>query len=546
MPARDTTIDAREPLALPPVPPPAPATYVWRDRFLAALFALALAAPGLALFANIDRTTLEFENRVAAPWPGRSTPGGLSNIVGAFERAFADRFGARDLLIQMHHTALAVIFGTSPVANVIIGRDGWLFFKGEGNGVAFDRDFRRSLPPSVPEIAAIADGIARRVQFLARSGIDYLLVIVPDKYTIYPEHVPLALQPLSDRSPLDALLALLPAEVLAHVLDLRPALLAAKGERQLYFSTDTHWNANGAWIGYRQIRSALRKDAGGGSPEPLPPESLNGQISGDLAHMIGAPTYFSSPRPTLTGGLGTPICARTDDGAPPVWGAPRQILHCPSAPLGKAAIFNDSMGIPLVHLLSSEFRESRWAEGRVWNARELVAWSPTIVIDEIVERNLALLGDASFLGPVPTAPSALREWSRGRPPGAPEATRETLSCALDQVNGSPVTGAFEIRARDTLGIDGWAADAGSGTLPQSAWVVLRDGDTIMHVAAELGRSRPDVATATGNASLATAGYRVRAATGGIPAGSYAVSMTWIDRNGWMSCDLRRTLKMRAD
>ena len=549
MTALDATRSLHDPLALPRVPPLAPATQLWRDRLLAALFVLALAAPGLALIATSDRTTMEFENRAAAPWPSSPRLLAASEFTGGFERAFADRFGARDFLVRLHHIALAVIFRTSPVANVLIGRDGWLYFKGD-DGRAFDRDFRRSLPPSAPEIAAIADGITRRIQFLSALGIDYLLVVVPDKYTIHPEHVPLALQPLSDRSPFDGVLAMLPAHALPHVLDLRPALLAAKKDRQLYLSTDTHWNANGVWIGYQQILAALRKDPDGRSAQPLPPERIDGEVSGDLAKMIGVTSHFSSPRISLVREPGNRTCAVSDTGALPVFGAPAQTLYCPSAPFGTTAIFNDSMAFPLVALLADEFRESHWTRARAWNLRELAAWSPAIVIDEVVERHLPSIADVSFLPSTQASNVAVssgpRNWSHGRPPGAPEIARQTLSCALDQVNATPVSGLFELRARDPFAMEGWAANTQSGSVPQSAWLVLERGDAVLHVPVQLGRPRPDVAAATGKPALATAGYRVVASSDDVPAGTYSVSMVWSDKDGWMTCDLRRKLNMRAE
>ncbi len=156
----------RDELGLPAVPPRAPATNPWRDRALAAVFAAGIALPGLSMFVAGSRTTMQFENRPAAPWPvvtGYRLP---PDFPGAFERAFADRFGGRDALIGFHHAATVVLFRRSPVQNVLVGRDGWLYYKGD-DGRAFDRDFRRATPPSAAETAAIADGIARRVRFLA-------------------------------------------------------------------------------------------------------------------------------------------------------------------------------------------------------------------------------------------------------------------------------------------------------------------------------------------------------------------------------------------
>ena len=58
-----------DPLALPPIPPPAPATHPLRDAIVATLFGAALALTGFAALKTPAQTTLEFENRSIAAWP---------------------------------------------------------------------------------------------------------------------------------------------------------------------------------------------------------------------------------------------------------------------------------------------------------------------------------------------------------------------------------------------------------------------------------------------------------------------------------------------
>ena len=64
-----------------------------------------------------------------------------ATFAAAFGQAFADRFGMRSALILAQHWALVDIFGVSPVSNVMIGRDGWLFWLGE-DGQSLDRHYR--------------------------------------------------------------------------------------------------------------------------------------------------------------------------------------------------------------------------------------------------------------------------------------------------------------------------------------------------------------------------------------------------------------------
>ena len=252
------TVDRRPSLALPPVPPPAPAAHPWRDRIVALLFVLALVIPlaGVVMKRNLEETA--FEKRRTVAWP--AAPSSLAawrTFPSAFEAAFADRFGGRDRLIALHHFTKTAVFGVSPVDKMLIGRDGWLFFLGE-DGKSLDRDYRGISPYAPDEGKQVAAELKRRHDFLASLGIPYIVMIVPDKHTIYPEYLPAWVKRVEGETRLDKLYAALRAYPEVKVLDIRPALLAAKSRERLYFKTDSHWNYLGATVGYDELMKAVK------------------------------------------------------------------------------------------------------------------------------------------------------------------------------------------------------------------------------------------------------------------------------------------------
>src|SRR5215471_14997121 len=125
--------NAEDPLALPRVPPPAPADHPRRDRVLALLFLLVL--PLIALVNPLGGFSTVWENRNPTPWP-RLEP--LRDFPAHFEQAFSDHFRGRKLLLFIEHAAVAGLFRTSPVSNVMMGREGWLYWLGE-DGHSLDR-----------------------------------------------------------------------------------------------------------------------------------------------------------------------------------------------------------------------------------------------------------------------------------------------------------------------------------------------------------------------------------------------------------------------
>ena len=61
-----------DPLALPPVPPPARADHPWHDRVVIALFGVALAVAFAGTIVKRNITVTSYENRIAAGWPAMS------------------------------------------------------------------------------------------------------------------------------------------------------------------------------------------------------------------------------------------------------------------------------------------------------------------------------------------------------------------------------------------------------------------------------------------------------------------------------------------
>jgi alginate O-acetyltransferase complex protein AlgJ len=380
-----------DPLALPRVPHPAPANHPWRDRIVAAAFVLAL--PVLALVKPFGGDSTLLENRSPAKWPSLFP---LAGFAPRFERAFADRFHSRDALILLHHAALVKVFHTSPVSNVLIGRDGWLFWLGE-DGRSLDRLYRGTLPIEDSGIAATAAELARREHYLASRGIAYLVVVVPEKFTIYPEHLPEFVIQSPAPHPLVRLGAMIVAAGVSYI-DLTDALRNAKASARVYYQTDSHWNLFGAAVGYEMIMREVQQLLGDkrlpAIAAPLRPPYVPGAdwYRGDLARMIvGAPFYREPDYAPLSKVLADPSgrCARRiDDGKDDGF----QLYHCARPGLPKAIVYHDSMAIYLMPLVSENFSRVLFVSGQRLDAALIEREKPDIVIEELVERGLLVPG----------------------------------------------------------------------------------------------------------------------------------------------------------
>src|SRR6185436_13342117 len=132
--------------------------------------------------------------------------------------------------------------------------------------------------------------------WLAARGIGYVVVVVPEKFTIYPEYLPawIARSPLP--SPYDRVRAAVERDGRVTFVDLRAPLLAAKARERLYFQTDSHWNYNGAVVGYAELMRAVQQALAPGAlptiapaPRPVYVPGVD-YYSGDLVQMLGLPS----------------------------------------------------------------------------------------------------------------------------------------------------------------------------------------------------------------------------------------------------------------
>jgi hypothetical protein len=256
--------------------------------------------------------------------------------------------------------------------------------------------YRASRPFSPRQLAAWAEMFRRRHDWLAERGIRYLVVIPPNKETIYPEFMPRFATRVGGPSRLDQLLAYLGKHHRdVSVIDLREPLLRAKEHEPLYYRTDTHWNSRAGYLAYARIMEAL--SAWFPTLEPRPRsafEPRSRECQGlDLATLIGMTDRFTDTADELV--AREPATARN---APASCRMPSKFpdFQAPFAMerddprLPRAVMFRDSFSGALIPLLSEHFRRIVYAWKYTLD-RELVEREhPDVVMQELVERALML------------------------------------------------------------------------------------------------------------------------------------------------------------
>ena len=351
------------------------------------MFLVAMIAPWPGLISGRDPlSAVETEKRELAAKPGfpreRKEFREFPRRVDAY---LADHFGFRESLIRGHSWLLYFGLRTSPSDRVIVGRHGWLFYDGraadDGDPIA---DFRGIPPLSFAELERWRWSFQNQHDWLRAHGRDHVVVLVPAKETVYPEHFPRAYTRLGPPV-IEQIRRHLVERTDVPVVDLTPALIAAKEVAPVYFEGDTHWNPFGAYVGYREIVKRLGMMVPG--MEPMPEEGFVREekigTGGDLALMMRLHDRFRQtwvfmnpvkPLQAEIEALGegdmAELISRVDD---------------PGLP--KAGILRDSFTVFLVPYLSEHFSSAHYMWARTGFDMGLIGRTePDVVLQIIADR----------------------------------------------------------------------------------------------------------------------------------------------------------------
>jgi alginate O-acetyltransferase complex protein AlgJ len=361
-------------------------------RLLFAVLAIAFFATPVALRA-LGVTAEAFENRRFAESPK------LSQGWDAFEqttRFLVDRMPLRAQAVRANTRIWTDVFGTTPrygsqstlagdaalpfagtteqdqaarpaaadtAAQVLAGRDDWLFLTGEQD---------RSCEPFLPFAQALGRWRAL-IASIRGKGARVLLVVPPDKGSVYPEHLPqFAGKACALRGKRTLWRMLRRQDGRSRVVGLRDVLLRRKrtfGD-DLYARKDSHWSTLGSLA---LVRAVLRRVGGSPTARTMPVVKVRAgevvdpgraEYVGDLTRLLGAPETDTQAR--------------------------REIRREPTAPRvpGRTVLVGDSYSDAPVPQLTPYFDDLRvlsWVNTPAREVARAVARADTVLL-ETVER----------------------------------------------------------------------------------------------------------------------------------------------------------------
>ena len=357
-------------------------------RVLVTTFLLALVVPGVGMVAGWGLHDGREEKRALTPPPSFG-PGwaAMRAWPDAASHYFEDHFAFRSALVSWQAALRFRWLHVSPSSEVVVGRDGWLFYAGDGG----EEDYASAVPFTGAQLEKWRSTLQHTYDWLKQRGIPYVFVIAPDKYAIYPEYLPASMHRVGAESRTDQLVRHLARTTDVPVLDLRPNLLAAKSAERLYHLTDTHWNDRGAYVGYAAILRALHEEG----LAPLPRSAFVARSEHthgmDLSAMMGLTSVMTEDDLQLRPKGRRPWHVLEPTPHDSLYMDGRLVTVHDNATLPRAVIFRDSFGAALVPLLAEHFSRALHLWQYNFDPIVVTTEQPAVVIQEWVGRRLSTM-----------------------------------------------------------------------------------------------------------------------------------------------------------
>ena len=304
-----------------------------------------------------------------------------------YEAYFNDSFSFRALLIKINSYISRRAFGISAIPDVLIGKDGWLYLTSREYGSSLE-DYMGLIDVDLGTLELIRNNLERRTKDLQDKGIQFLVVVAPDKQSIYPEYL-LDHWRRNNRylTRLDQIVQYLKVHSSVQVLDVRNSLLKEKreGNLPLYRKTDSHWNYFGAFIAYQEMMRSLsmvpyNKTDFEWKQQPFP--------SGDLAAMLAASDQYVEENEVTFSSFETNNISFVE--SENNYGTSLENTRLVAANKNKLPkkllVFHDSFGQGLFPFLSLHFGESVFINSNFYSTVIVEKEKPDVVIFELVER----------------------------------------------------------------------------------------------------------------------------------------------------------------
>lgn len=173
---------------------------------------------------------------------------------------------------------------------VLLGKEDWLFYKSTEDGDPIS-DYQGINHYDEATMQAVADKLTNERNQFANYGIDFYILSIPNKSSVYPEYMPDTIERKDTTSRTDLLMKYLEENTDLNVVDAKPSLVKAKKKKQVYYKSDTHFNQIGAFVTVQALKDKI--DGKTDSLKDVKFDKVMNNYSGDLACLCDMQDTFN-------------------------------------------------------------------------------------------------------------------------------------------------------------------------------------------------------------------------------------------------------------
>lgn len=173
---------------------------------------------------------------------------------------------------------------------VLLGKEDWLFYKSTEDGDPIS-DYQGINHYDEATMQAVADKLTNERNQFANYGIDFYILSIPNKSSVYPEYMPDTIERKDTTSRTDLLMKYLEENTDLNVVDAKPILEKAKKKKQVYYKSDTHFHQIGAFVTVQALKDKI--DGKTDSLKDVKFDKVMNNYSGDLACLCDMQDTFN-------------------------------------------------------------------------------------------------------------------------------------------------------------------------------------------------------------------------------------------------------------
>lgn len=309
----------------------------------------------------------------------------LGEYPQSYEAYYNDNLPFRSFMIEANSLVDFYLFHQSPIAKVIVGEDGWLFYNPAGNDGDPMADRNGSNLYSDEQLAQLAGILTSARDTLQEHGKEFVVYIAPNKEGIYDYYLPSRYATRESSTRADQVVEYLWENTDLIVVYPKDAILNAMNanpDRIYYYKTDTHWNPLGAYIGARELLEALDISIPALGELRI---STTGTSSGDLANMMGLSKHLKyDDAYSVSGYSGASEIQEFLPAAEE--GIDLTVYSTTGEDSRSLFVIRDSFSVAMLPYLTSQFNNSCFVHRSFYTPDLLTQYPSDIVVFQTVER----------------------------------------------------------------------------------------------------------------------------------------------------------------